>query len=104
MGLRRWVKRLESATRANTMTLVCPECGEEFQVSEDASLDYLAAAWLEQTGARGYRETPPAVSNLHAHAHDASLFVDKADGKPWLGEFFHGVGQMPDEVEDLSEP
>jgi hypothetical protein len=37
-------------------------------------------------------------------AQDPSLFVLKEDGSPWRGEFFHGIGQEPRDVEDLSEP
>ena len=40
------------------------------------------------------------------HEHDGSLFIDKATGEPFLGEFFRGLVQMPpaSDVEDLSEP
>jgi hypothetical protein len=29
--------------------------------------------------------------------------INKATGKPWLGEFFAGTLRMPADVEDLSE-
>lgn len=104
MNLRSWIKRLERDAAADTRVIVCPECGEEFRVHQDASLDYLAYGWRRETGGKSYRETPADVLRLVAHAHDASVFVDKEDGSAWLGQFFHGIEQDPHDVEDLSEP
>ena len=41
-----------------------------------------------------------AIAN---HEHDPSLMINKATGKPWVGELLAGTVRMPDGVEDLSE-
>ncbi len=98
------MKRLERAAEIDTMMVVCPECWEEFVVHSDTGLDYLVWIWREDYQGETYGETPPDVSRLVAHAHEASLFVLKEDGSAWLGEFFRGVGQeVLLDVEDLSE-
>ena len=100
------MKRLERAACSEMMTLKCPECGAEFKVYEDLGLEYLAREWVQESGAESHRETRPDVLRSNEHEHDASLFIDKATGEPFLGEFFRGLVQMPpaSDVEDLSEP
>lgn len=103
MGLRDRLRRLEEAAETDTMTLVCPECGGEFRVHEDTGLDYIVWEWTQSTGDEGNWKAPQDLLRVLAHDHDASALVLKEDGSPWLGEFFHGIGQMPRDVEDLSE-
>lgn len=95
MGLRGRPKMLQKATERKTVTPLRLECGEGFRVHQNTSLDCLAHEWLEETRAESYRKTPEDVLRLVAHTHDPSLFLDKADSKPWPGEFFHGVSWMP---------
>ena len=106
-GLRGRVKKLERDTKGEKTTLMCPTCGEEFVVYGDASLEYLAWEWGQASGAETYRQAPVDVIRLTEHEHEASEFVDKATGEPFLGEFFRGMGPTMREplenVEDLSE-
>ena len=104
MGLRDKLKRLERATDVRTVELRCPECGAEFAAKgEDPLLDYLAHEWAKGYEGETYRETPADVVRIANHEHDPSLMINKATGKPWVGEFFAGTVRMPDDVEDLSE-
>lgn len=102
-SLRGRLQKLEAVLEGETMTVVCPECGEEFRVHVDTGLAYIVWEWTQSTGDEGHWKAPPDLLRVLAHDHDASLFVLKEDRSPWLGEFFHGIGQMPREVEDLSE-
>jgi hypothetical protein len=100
------LRRLRAEAEGETTTLVCPECGEEFVTHGDSAAAYLVYQWRQ--GYEGETYGPPiapAVGKLAEHEHDPSLMIDKADGLPWLGQFFHGMGQIFTEgVEDLSEP
>ncbi len=103
-SLRRRIKRLERDAVGEKTTLVCPTCGEEFVVHGDASAELLV--WLWQQGYEGetYRKTPEDVIRLTEHEHDATLFVDKATGEPFMGGFFKGTGRVwREDVPDLSE-
>jgi hypothetical protein len=104
--LRGRIQKVLDAAAGDKSTLVCPECGAEFVVYGDASLQYLAWCWEQGSGAKVYQETPKDVLLLTEHAHDASSFLDEA-GDPWLGEFFRGMGptirEPPENVPDLSE-
>jgi hypothetical protein len=106
-SLRGRVKKLERDTVGDKSTLVCPTCGEEFTVYGDAPLEYLCWAWEQDYEGETYRKTPEDVLRLVSHEHDASAFVDKATGEPFMGEFFRGMGptmhERPENVEDLSE-
>jgi hypothetical protein len=108
VGLRRWIKRLEREVDGVTVELRCPECGAEFTAKgEDPLLDYLAHEWANGYDGETYRETPAdvlaIVLAIANHEHDPSLMIDKATGKPWVGELFAGTVRMPDDVPDLSE-
>jgi len=103
-GLKGRIRKLEHDTRGEKTTLVCPTCGEEFVVYGDASLEYLVWEWAQASGAETFRQTPADLIRLTKHGHDASEFVDKATGEPFLGEFFRGTGHAwHEDVLDLSE-
>jgi hypothetical protein len=103
-SLRGRVKKLERDTKGEKTTLVCPTCGEEFTVYGDAPLEYLCWAWEQDYEGETYRKTPEDVLRLVSHEHDASAFVDKATGEPFMGEFFKGTGgAWREDVPDLSE-
>jgi hypothetical protein len=102
--LRGWIKRLEREADVVTVELRCPECGAEFVAKgADPVLDYLVHEWDKGYDGETFRETPPDVLRIANHEHAPSLLVDKATGKPWVGEFFAGTVRMTDDVEDLSE-
>jgi hypothetical protein len=103
-GLKGRIKKLERDTVGERTTLICPTCGEEFVVYGDASLEYLAWEWKRASRAETYRQTPAEVIRLTEHEHDASEFLDKATGEPFMGEFFRGTGRAwREDVPDLSE-
>jgi hypothetical protein len=98
------ITKLEHDTAGYKTTLVCPECGAEFVVCGDASLQYLCWEWERASGNKTYRETPADVALLSEHEHDATEFIDKAAGEPFVGELFRGMGRMlREDVPDLSE-
>lgn len=103
-SLRRRLEKLEEALEADSMVVVCPECGKEFRVHADTSMDYLVRWWAQDREGETQQETSPDVGDEALHVHDPSLFVLASDRSPWLGEFFHGIGQEPQDAEDLSEP
>jgi hypothetical protein len=104
MGLRGWLKRLEHAADVVTLELRCPECGAEFTAKgEDPVLEFLAREWAQGDQGETHRETPADVVAIANHEHDPSLMINKATGKPWVGELLAGTVRMPDGVEDLSE-
>jgi Ribonuclease G/E len=104
--LRGRIKKVLDAAADEKSTLVCPECGGQFVVYGDASLQYLAWNWEQASGAEVYQKTPEDVLRLTEHEHDASFFVNE-DGDPWLGEFFRDMGptmrELPENVPDFSE-
>jgi hypothetical protein len=104
--LRGRIKKALDAAANDKATLRCPECGEQFVVYGDASLEYLAWNWEQASEAKTYQNTPDDVLRLAEHEHDASSFLDEA-GDPWLGAFFNGMGptmrEPPEDVEDLSD-
>jgi hypothetical protein len=100
MGLRGWLKRLERVANSERVGLVCPECGAEFRAAGDAAHQFLVHEWVEDSKAA----TSPDILRIAEHEHDPSLLINKATGKPWLGEFFAGTLRMPDDPEDLSDP
>ena len=83
--------------------MVCPECAEEFTAYGDPVLEYLCYEWARESKAETYRETPADVVRIAEHEHDPSLMINKATGKPWVGELFAGTVRMPDDTPDLSE-
>jgi hypothetical protein len=98
------ITKLEHDTAGYKTTLVCPDCGAEFVVCGDASLQYLCWEWERASGNKTYRETPADVALLSEHEHDATEFIDKATGEPFVGELFRGMGRMlREDVPDLSE-
>jgi hypothetical protein len=99
MAFRSWLRRLERGANLERVGLVCPECGAEFKAAGDAALQFLAHEWVEDSKAA----TSPDILRIADHEHDPSLMINKATGKPWLGEFFAGTLRMPDDVEDLSD-
>jgi hypothetical protein len=98
MAFRRWLRRLERGANLEVVGLVCPECGAEFKATGDAALQFLVHEWREDSIAGS-----PDILRIAAHPHDPSLMINKATGRPWLGEFFAGTLRMPDDPEDLSD-
>jgi len=95
---------LERDTQGENTTLSCPECGAEFVIYGDAPLEYLCWSWEQGYEGETYRKTPADVLRLTEHRHDASEFVDKATGEPFMGELFRGTGRAwREDVPDLSE-
>jgi hypothetical protein len=92
------LKRLERGTSSEMVELVCPECGAEFKAAGDAAHQFLVHEWVEDSKA-----VSPDILRIAEHEHDPSLMINKATGKPWLGEFFAGTLRMPDDAEDLSD-
>jgi hypothetical protein len=101
VGIKGRLKRLERGANSEMVELVCPECGAEFKAAGDAALQFLVHEWIEDSIAA---TSPDILLRIAEHEHDPSLMINKATGKPWLGEFFAGTLRMPDDVEDLSEP
>ena len=91
MGLRERLRRLEEEIGLERMTLVCPECGEEFAVSGDAPLEYLVYEWSRGVGEEGHRETPKAVLRAFSHEHDPGAFLEKESGLPFLSKPVSGM-------------
>jgi hypothetical protein len=103
-SLRRRIKKLERDAIGEKTTLVCPECGEEFTVYGDASAEYLVWMWEQGYEGETYGQTPEDVMRLTEHEHDASVFVDKATGEPFMGEFFKGTERAwREDAPDVSE-
>jgi hypothetical protein len=103
-SLRRRIKKLERAAMGEKTTLVCPTCGEEFMVYGDAPVEYLCWMWRQGYEGETYGQTPEDVLALTRHPHDASFFVDKVSGLPFMGEFFKGTERVwREDVPDLSE-
>ena len=92
MAFRSWLKRLEGGATLERVGLVCPECGAEFKAPGDAALQFLVHEWVEDSKAA----TSPDILRIAEHEHDPSLMINKATGKPWLGEFFAGTLRMPE--------
>ncbi len=49
-GLRRRLRKLEEELAADTVEVVCPECGEEFRIHADTGLAYIVWEWTQGTG------------------------------------------------------
>ena len=82
--LRGRIEKVQREAKAETMVLVCQECGEEMRVEQDTDLHYLAHRWAEESGAKSYRRTPRDVFVIANHPHDAEGLIDKRTGEPWL--------------------
>jgi hypothetical protein len=91
MGIRDRLKRLEEQSGLERMTLVCPECGEEFPVSGDAPLEYIVHEWRRQSGQVGYRKTPEHMLGAFEHEHDPGAFVEKRSGLWFLSRPLSGM-------------
>ncbi len=81
MGLKDKLKRLQRLADEETVLLRCEECGEEICVAQETDLDLLAYEWVQATGEKSYRPTPPDVYKVLEHVHGA--LVEKSSGKPW---------------------
>jgi hypothetical protein len=99
VGIKGRLKRLERGANSEMVELVCPECGAEFKAAGDAAHQFLVHEWVEDPEAAS-----PDILRIAEHEHDPSLLINRANGKPWLGEFFAGTLRMPDDAEDLSDP
>ena len=104
MGLRDKLRRLERGANVQTVELVCPECAAEFKAAGDPVIEYLAHEWGKGYDGETYRQTPADVVAIANHEHDPSLMIDRATGKPWVGELLAGTVRMDEDVPDLSEP
>ncbi len=89
---RRWVRSLERTADTETMTLVCPECGEEFTLHGDAAMDYIVHRWKQGYEGETYGPpTDPAIVELAAHEHDPSAFLERTSGLPFLSRSVSGI-------------
>ena len=100
MGLRRWVKKLEEAAKGETMTLVCPVCGEEFMAYGDVPMEFIVHQWAAETGEEGHHESPASILRVFAHEHDPGAFLEKGSGLPFLSREVSGIniGTLPTNV------
>ena len=78
------IRRLEREAKAETLALLCGECGEELRVAADTDLHYIAWCWTQETGAKSYQRTPAGVFVIAEHPHDRSKLIDKSTGEKWL--------------------
>jgi len=104
VGIQDRLRRLERAVDVVRVELRCPECGAEFTArGEDPVLEYLCHEWANGYDGETYRQTPADVVPIANHEHDPSLMINKATGKPWVGELLAGTVRLPEDVPDLSE-
>src|SRR5215208_4071248 len=107
--------RAEKRSDYQRTTLVCPECGEEFDVLGDVALEVIVGQWL--LGPEGtdlaklaLDDTPEDIRRLFDHGHPVGAFLDKASGLPFLSKAAGGfdLREVPEseasEAEDLSDP
>jgi hypothetical protein len=73
------------------MTLVCPECGEEFVVAGDVAAEFIVALWSKETGQKGHRKTPEDLVRILDHDHNPGAFVEKQSGLPFLSREVSGM-------------
>ena len=91
MSLERRLRRLEEATQEETMTLVCPTCGEELVAYGDVPMEYIVYQWTRETGDKEHHETPEAILHLFAYEHDPGALVEKTSGLPFLSRAVSGI-------------
>ena len=85
------LRRLEEAAKEETMTLVCPECGEEFVAYGDVPVEFIVHQWVRETGDAGHHETPEGILRIFAHGHDPGAFLEKGSGLPFLSKAVSGI-------------
>jgi hypothetical protein len=85
------LRRLEEAARGETMTLVCPECGEEFVAHGDVPMEFVVHQWTLETGEAGHHGTPESILRIFAHGHDPGAFLEKGSGLPFLSREVSGI-------------
>jgi hypothetical protein len=104
VGLRHRLRKLQEKSGYQRMTLVCPECAEEFMAHGDVPVEYIVHEWSQETGEEGYRKTPEDIVRLFEHEHDVSAFVEKSSGLPFLSREVSGIsfGGPLGGIEDLS--
>jgi hypothetical protein len=86
-GMRRRLEKLEEQSGYQHMTLVCPECGEEFAISGDTPLELIVAEWLREVEPERYEaEKESTLKAALAHEHSAFGFLDKRTGRPAMEE------------------
>jgi hypothetical protein len=91
MGIRDRLKRLQEQSGVERMTLVCPECDEEFVVSSDAPVEYIVHLWRKGMGREGHHRTPKDILIAFEHEHDAGAFIEKRSGLPFLSKPVSGM-------------
>jgi hypothetical protein len=91
MGIRDRLKRLEEQSDFERMTLVCPECGEEFVVVGDAPMEYLVYEWCKGMAREDHRTPDDMLLRAFEHEHDASAFLEKSSGLPFLSKPVSGM-------------
>jgi hypothetical protein len=82
---------MEEAAKEETMTLVCPECGEEFVAYGDVPVEFIVHQWVRETGDAGHHETPEGILRIFAHGHDPGAFLEKGSGLPFLSKAVSGI-------------
>jgi hypothetical protein len=101
MDLRGRLEKLERETEGDLTTLLCPTCGQEFTVHGDVAVEYIVHEWSKGTGERGHHQTPEDMLRAFQHEHDASAFVEKRSGLPFLSREVSGInfGGSPEAIE-----
>lgn len=101
-GIRRRLDKLKEKSGYQRTTLVCPECGKQFDTSGDVALEYLIYQWVSESGVESHRETPEDILRIFDHEHDPSAFVEKTSGLPFLSREVSGfnLSEPPRGIED----
>lgn len=82
---------MEEAAKRETMTLLCPECGEEFVACGDVPMEFIIHRWVAETGEGGHHEMPASILRVFAHEHDPGAFLEKGSGLPFLSREVSGI-------------
>jgi|SRR5215208_4590835 hypothetical protein len=90
------IRRLEREAQAETLALMCSECGKELWVEPDTDLAYIAWCWTQETGAEAYRPTHPDVFIIANHPHEADELIVKCTGENWLARLENAGGHRGD--------
>jgi hypothetical protein len=91
MGLRNRLRKLQEKSGYQRMTLVCPECSEEFTAHGDVAMEYILHEWSTETGDQGYHKTPEDMLPIFDHEHDVGEFVEKSSGLSFLSREVSGI-------------
>jgi hypothetical protein len=90
--MRSRLKPLEREIEGERMTLVCPECSEEFVVYGDVAVEYIVWEWSRESGHKeGHHKMPEGTQRAFEHEHDPGAFVEETSGLPFLSREVSGM-------------